>query len=128
VTGGGWASNTDLRVYTSSANGNGWRVYAKNNSGSGKLLNAYAICLSGVTATTTQQLQQTTVSANSSGNAAEQCPSGMVTGGGFASSSDGTLWVFNTTYDDPNGWRTYAKNNKASGQLLNSYAICLTLN
>jgi hypothetical protein len=128
VTGGGWASNTDLHVYTSSANGNGWRVYAKNNSGSGKLLNAYAICLSGVSVTTTQQLHQTTVSANSNGNAAGQCPSGMVTGGGFASSSDGTLRVFNTTYFDPNGWRTYARNNNASGQLLNSYAICLMLN
>lgn len=44
ATGGGYAANTGLIVYTTSQDGNGWHSYATNTTGSSQLLNSYAIC------------------------------------------------------------------------------------
>jgi hypothetical protein len=45
LTGGGFAGNQSLFVYTESATGSGWQVYAQNSSGAAKPLNSYAVCL-----------------------------------------------------------------------------------
>ena len=127
VTGGGYASNAQFTVYNSSKDGNGWQVYAHNNSGSSQLLNAYAICLAGTTATSSQLFVQGTVPANSTKGVQAECPSGSIlTGGGFAGSTN--LLIYNTsmTSGNPPAWITYARNLTGSNQLLNSYAICLT--
>ncbi len=124
VTGGGYAGSTNLFVYNSSATGNGWEVYAQNTSGSGQLLNAYAICLSNTSGSTQQVLNQVTAPAGGIGHAAVACPGGsIVTGGGFAGNTD--LFVYNTSADG-NGWGVYAQNTSGSDQLLNAYAICLS--
>jgi hypothetical protein len=124
LTGGGYAGNTNLFVYNSSASGNGWQVYAKNLSGSGQLLNAYAICLSNTSGTSQQVYGQVTAPASGIGHATIACPSGsVVTGGGFAGNNN--LFVYNTSTNG-NGWGVYAQNTSGSDQLLNAYAICLS--
>lgn len=126
VTGGGYASNLNFTVYNSSKSGNGWQVYARNNSGSGQLLNAYAICLAGTSATTSQVGAQSTISGSSTGSTSATCPSGsLLTGGGFAGSTD--LLIYNTSMaGDSKSWNTYARNLTGVNKLLNSYAICTT--
>ena len=125
VTGGGYAGNANLFVYNSSEDGNGWQVYAQNSSASSQTLNAYAICVSGISGANSQQLlNQVTVPAGGYGQAASACPSGgLLTGGGFAGNTN--LFVYNSSEND-NGWQAFAQNPSASGQLLNAYAICLT--
>ena len=45
LTGGGYAGNQNLFVYTESASGSSWQVYAQNKSGTSQLLNSYTVCL-----------------------------------------------------------------------------------
>jgi hypothetical protein len=130
VTGGGWASSSDgnLIVYNSSRSGNGWQIYARNTSGSGKLLNAYAICLQGTAGTTDQILNQVTIPSGDTGAAEATCSSGsLVTGGGFAGNAD--LITYNTSMvsGSDTKWRSYAQNPTASSALFNGYAICISL-
>jgi hypothetical protein len=126
VTSGGYAASNGMYVYTQSMYNNGWRVYAKNNNGSSKLLNAYAVCLHNTSGSVTQVYAQITVAGNGNDNAVVSCPGGsIVVGGGYASKSDGTLWVYNSSKSG-NGWQAYAHNSNGSGQLLNAYAICLS--
>jgi hypothetical protein len=125
VVSGGFAAASDLVVYTSSMEGNGWRVYAKNYAGSGRLLNAYAVCLSNTSGTISQQLAQVNAPVGGYGNPVATCPGGsVVTGGGFASSAD-NLWVYNSSQTG-NSWQVYARNLSGSSQLVNAYAICLS--
>jgi hypothetical protein len=125
VTGGGFAGNSNLVVYNSSANGNGWQVYAQNNSGSGQLLNAYAICVSGTSGSSQQVINQVPVAASGTGHAVIACPSNAyLTGGGFAGNQN--LFVYNESASGTS-WQAYAQNLTGSGQLLNAYAVCLTL-
>jgi len=130
ITGGGWAGKSDgsLVVYNSSLYSGGWRVYARNVSGSAKQLNAYAICVSGVSGSSTSVHQQVTVSNGSWNHAEATCSSGLRTGGGFATSADAGVWVYNTSPNtsDAAVWDIYARNNTGSNVLLNSYAICTT--
>jgi len=128
VTGGGFASRSDrsLYVYTHSQDGNGWRVYGWNSSGGGLPLNAYAICLSNSGGSTTQVYNQVSVPAGGVGHAEVSCPAGsVVTGGGYASNHDQTLYVYNSSRSG-NGWQVYAHNMSGSSRLLNVYAICLS--
>jgi hypothetical protein len=122
VVGGGWASNTDLQVYNSSKTGNGWQVYAKNNSASSQLLNSYAICLSGTSGSVAQEFAQKSLPNGASDSVSKPCSSGVVTGGGFADNIG--VFLYNTS-PDGNGWEAAATNNTGSSQLLNAYAICL---
>jgi hypothetical protein len=126
VVSGGYASSSDMLVYTQFAEGNGWRVYAKNNAGSSKLLNAYAVCLKNTAGSITQHASTTSVPSGSTGQAEVSCPAGkIVTGGGFASTSNGDLIVYNTSKTS-NGWQVYARNNGGSSKSLNVYAVCLS--
>ena len=123
ITGGGFASTANLVVYTNSASGNGWEVYAQNTASTSQLLNAYAICLSGTSGSTQQVLNQVNVAANGIGEAQAACPSASyLTGGGFAGNQD--LFVYDESATGST-WQVYAQNTSGSSQLLNSYAMCL---
>ena len=127
VTGGGYASNANFTVYNSSMNGNGWEVWARNNSGSDQLLNAYAMCLAGTSATSNQVVAQDSIPGSSARVVYATCPSGsLLTGGGFAGSTDLQVYFTSMKTDDNKTWQTYAKNLTSNSKLLNSYAICLT--
>lgn len=125
VTGGGFAGNNNLIVYNTSANNNGWEVYAQNTSTSSQLLNAYALCLSGASGATSQEvLNYGTAPASGIGNTVVSCPSSsVVTGGGYVGSSK--PFVYNSSQEG-NGWQVYAQNTATSVQALNVYAICLS--
>ncbi|HTX78960.1 MAG TPA: NBR1-Ig-like domain-containing protein [Longilinea sp.] len=129
ATGGGFRLNASyLQVYNSSKGGNGWQAYARNSSGINSNLTAYVTCLSGISgASTAQILSQTSISGNSTGSATAACASGsLLTGGGFALGNN--LFVYNTSMtSDPTKWISYARNTAAGSQLINSYAICLSL-
>jgi hypothetical protein len=125
VTGGGFASNSSLTVYSNSASGNGWLVAAQNNSAIDQPLNAYVLCLSGTSGTSQQVPNQVSISANTSGNAVAACPaSTFLTGGGYAGNQN--LFVYTESANGSN-WQVYAQNSSGAAQLLNSYAVCLTL-
>jgi len=124
VTGGGYASNQYQVVYTQSESGNGWEAYTYNPSGSDQLVNAYAICLSGTSATSQQVYAQVTVPASGVGHAEVACPSGSVlTGGGYASNKNQIVYTESAT---GSSWQAASSNTSASSQLLNAYAICTT--
>jgi hypothetical protein len=129
VTGGGWATNSagTMVVYNSSKSGNGWQIYAKNIGGSSELLNAYAICLSGTSGTTSHTWTQVSIPAGDIGSATGTCGSGtLATGGGFAASSD--LYIYNTSMSVGSNkkWTSYATNSSGSSKLLNGYAVCIS--
>ena len=91
VTGGGWAAQSDgsFHIYNSSKSGNGWQIYANNLSGSNKLINAYAICLSDTAFITEQLLIQDTIPGNNSDGVTSSCAGiGLAVGGGFAGNSE----------------------------------------
>ena len=127
VMSGGFATNQGVYVYTQLMKSNGWQAFASNYTGSSKTLSVFAVCASNIAGASVQQvLQQGTISGNSSGNVVAECPWGStVVGGGYASKSDQTLKVYNSTRKN-NGWQVYATNTKGSGQTLNAYAICLS--
>jgi hypothetical protein len=125
VTGGGFISNPHLLVFSNSATGNGWEVDAQNQSSSNQLVNAYAICLSGTSGSTQQVWNQVSVAGSGSGHSVKACPaSSLLTGGGFAGNSN--LMVYSDAATS-SGWQVYANNTSGDSQLLNSYAVCLTL-
>ena len=127
VMSGGFATNQGVYVYTQLMKSNGWQAFASNYTGSSKTLSVFAVCASNIAGASVQQvLQQGTISGNSNGNVVAECPFGStVVGGGYASKSDQTLKVYNSTRKN-NGWQVYATNSKGSGQTLNAYAICLS--
>jgi hypothetical protein len=127
VTGGGYASSADMSVYNSTMSGNGWQVYARNNSVSSKLLNAYAICLAGTSATASQVGSHTMIAGGATGGTEATCPSGsLLTGGGFITSSNMPIYNSSMKLGDSETWMAYARNLSGSSQQLNSQAICLT--
>ncbi len=126
VTGGGWVigSTNPVEIYNSSKKDNGWQIYINNSGGDTPLINAYAICLSDVSGSTTQVYESADVPANDIGNAIASCPAGStITGGGFATNLG--VIIYNTSIKD-NGWQNYARNDLGTEKGLNTYAICYT--
>ena len=126
VTGGGFAANSSLVVYSNAMEGgNGWEMSAKNISGEYTFLGAYAICVSNISGTISQVFAQVSVPANATQQAIVDCPAGTVlTGGGYAANSDQE--VFSNMIHGTNGWESFSKNNTGTAQLLNAYAMCYT--
>ena len=44
VTGGGFSTNLEVTIYNETVTGNSWNEYGRNNVGTSKTLNGYAIC------------------------------------------------------------------------------------
>jgi hypothetical protein len=132
VTGGGFASNPggDLRLYNSSKmdSGNGWQVWAQNNGASSHSVTVYALCLSGVNATTYDVFDSVNVPAGSTEGRYTNCGDDLAVGGGFATQSN--LYMYNSSPRSAttNEWIGYAKNNGGSDQTFFNYAVCLTFN
>jgi hypothetical protein len=129
ATGGGWlvGSGTSMRILLSKKTGNGWQVAASNSSSAGLPVKAYAICLSGVSASTEVKSKLTIISGGTTGLAEAVCGTGkMVTGGGFMAEQD--LVVYNTSpaISGTHKWRTYASNSAGSDRELDGYAVCLS--
>ncbi len=126
VVSGGFAADPQLLIYTQSKNGNGWRVYAKNNASSTKTLTVFATCLVNSGGSTSQQGDHVTAAAGSTAHVEVTCPAGsLVTGGGWASNTSGDIWVYNSSKSS-NGWQIYVKNSGTDSHLVNVYAMCLS--
>ncbi len=126
VTSGGYVANDGIRVWHSTKNGNGWRVFGTNTTGSSKLLNVYATCLFNSGGTTDTQLTQENIGANTQTNIVAPCPAGtVVTGGGWVIGSDNVVNIYNSSKDG-NGWGIYVNNTGGGTPLINAYAICLS--
>jgi hypothetical protein len=126
VTGGGWVigSDTGVDIYNSSRDGNGWQIWVNNTQSNTPLVNVYAICLSGVSGSTSQIMSSGTIDALDSGYVKKECPSGSLsTGGGFAIQLGPV--IYNTSYRD-NGWINYALNQTGDDKTMYTYAICLS--
>jgi hypothetical protein len=125
VTGGGWVlgNNIAVRILKSSKIGNGWQITVDNTSSETPLVNVYAVCLSGVTGSTSQaESTDNKVPANGTANAEQLCPAGShVTGGGFAISTDLTLY---NTSKAQNGWINFVSNAANAERSFDTFAIC----
>jgi hypothetical protein len=125
VTSGGYAANDGVRVWHSTKDGNGWRVYATNTTGSSKLVNVYATCLHNSGGTTDIELTQQNINANGYTQLIAECPAGsVVTGGAWVIGTDPDVQIYNSSKTG-NGWQIYVQNDGGSTPLINAYAICL---
>ncbi len=126
VVSGGFASDPQLLIYTQSKNGNGWRVYAKNNASASKTLTVFATCLVNSSGFISQQGDHVTAAAGVATHLEVTCPSGsLVTGGGWASNTSGDIWVYNSSKNG-NDWQIYVRNNATDSHQVNVYAMCLS--
>jgi len=133
LTHGSWATQADgsQKVWASTKYNDYsqyWMVESWNKSGSKKLLNVYAICLSGIEGKTTSVIEHVTIPANTTGRAAvPTCRSDqLVTGGGFVTHLD--LVIYNSSGPHAGDqWRVYARNSTNVDRWLHGYAICLSL-
>jgi hypothetical protein len=133
LTHGSWATQADgsQKIWGSTKYNDYsqyWIVESWNKSGSKKLLNVYAICLSGVEGKTTSVIKYATIPANTTGHAAvPRCESDqLVTGGGFVTHLD--LVIYNSSGPHAGSqWRVYAKNPTTADRWLHGYAVCLSL-
>lgn len=126
VTGGGFATNSAIWVYTQYKDGNGWRVYGKSNAAGNQTLFAYAVCLTYPSAVTTQVHASETIPAGALGHPIVACPAGsVVTGGGYAGIANGDVPIHNSSKTG-NGWQMYGVNHSGLSKTVNVYAICLS--
>lgn len=114
LVGGGFASNNGITLYNFSNSGSSWGGYAWNHTTSAAAFSFYAECLHSATGHSAS-----TLASGSSGTTAT-CPANtMVSGGGFATSSNSVTSFTMST--NGNGWQVYT----SSGSL-NAYAMCLS--
>jgi len=126
IVSGGFAAHPELRVYNSTRNGNGWQVYAYNNSLSSRYLNAYATCLYNSGGSVSHVHAQTNAAANDTTYVTAECPTGSVaTGGGWVVGTDEAIELYNSS-KYYNGWIIYVRNTGIGTPLIHVYAICLS--
>ena len=125
VTGGAWVIGTDpaVELYNSSPSGNGWQIWVDNNGGGSPLINAYAICLSGASGTTSYVTNTSGVIPPGDYEILEKaCGAGTyATGGGYAVNTGAV--IYNTSLNG-NAWKNSARNDTATQKLMYTYAMC----
>ncbi|HEY70666.1 MAG TPA: hypothetical protein G4O08_08800 [Anaerolineae bacterium] len=128
ITGGGFASNPNRHwVYATLKSGTGWETYARNITTADHQITTYAVCLSGVNASTTQVFDQSTIPGTSSGGGEVACPTNtLTTGGGFWLSTNMQLYSSFMKLTDSSRWNNFARNNSFTPRLINIYATCLS--
>lgn len=123
---GGYATTVDVRVWHQTKDGNGWRIYATNTSGSSKTLNIYAHCMHNSGGTTDVVYTQVHVNPNDKTNLTATCPAGsVVTGGAWVIGTDTNITLYNSS-PSGNGWQIWVDNAGGDSPLVNVYAICLS--
>ena len=125
VVSGGYAANDGVRVWHSTKDGNGWRVYATNTTGVSKAVNVYAVCLANSGGTTDVEYTQKYINASTFTQIIANCPGGsVVTGGGWVIGTDTNVSLYNSSKSG-NGWQIYVQNDGGGTPLVNVYAVCL---
>jgi hypothetical protein len=114
------------RVTESRPDGNGWRAVMYDDDVTNRYVDAFAVCLSGVTSTSVSANVGVVAGADNIASAA--CAGGTtVTAGGYAYTltQDGLTKVW-LSRADGNGWMADAKNNSSHLFFLTVYAVCVT--
>jgi hypothetical protein len=133
LTGGGWSTaEPNMRVYHSAKVGpNMWFVYARNEGGSDRAVDIYAVCLTGSGGIIHQNHAKTSVPAGGMGQVEVTCPSGTImTSGGFWYTEKTGLPSVHIN-SGPWGkapdaeWRVYAANTDTKSQSLTGIAFCV---
>jgi hypothetical protein len=129
VTGGGFATQSTgvLPVYNSSMSGNGWQIWAQNNSGGSRQAKVFVLCLSGVNATTSSKLDSLSIPAGDSNGGYNACPSGdLAVGGGYAAQKNFVIYNSAPHPTKKDTWTGYAFNPGATDKAFFNYAVCLS--
>ena len=129
--GGGYGPypGSQLFLFSSLLQSNGWSVSALNTQTSGTVLDAYAVCLSGSTGTVSSVASSVSIAKRVSGSTYSSCPSGSVlTGGGFSVPSDQSVIVYKDWWrsGSTRSWDGAGSNSSGTSKTLKSYAICLS--
>jgi hypothetical protein len=125
VTGGGFSASGLIIVYGQSKVSTQWNVWALNGSSDEGALTAYAICLEYPGADTDQVQTIGTGLESIASHAVATCPAGSIlTGGGFYSESDGSVWLLSNS-PSGNSWMGKAQQGTVGHPLLTVYAVCL---
>jgi hypothetical protein len=129
AVGGGFAnpSAPGVEIYNFTYMGSGWGGYAANHTGSAQTLTFYTECLSAPGAQVTETSPaSTTVAPGASGGTQVSCPAGtLLSGGGFV--DDANAIVYNSSPNNSSTWEAYLSNQNTSSNLLEVYAMCLSL-
>jgi hypothetical protein len=130
LVGGGWATENDnLFVRQSAPLGNAWAIRVAHNSNADKKTTAYALCLSGTSATATQHMEYVYIGADKTKEVTAFCPPGELLGGGgffqeIRSRSNDPVYV--STEEISYGWHLKAHNPAHHTTFsVYSYVICL---
>jgi hypothetical protein len=128
VTGGGFVSDSNRHwVFATLKSGNAWQARARNISGFDQPLTVYAVCLSGVNASTFQIFSQPTIPGNSSSGGEAPCLANrLVTAGGYYLSNDVEAYNSSMKASDVSKWNAFFRNSSAAPRLINVYATCLS--
>lgn len=114
-----------------------WTAYAKNwETSTSVYLEAYAICLSGLSVTTSEGVGVTYINPSSTAGVWASCASdAFPTSGGFWIGKEGTgisnpaVAVYKSYGSDGSGWYTAARNYNSSGNIsISSHSLCTKIN
>ena len=126
VVSGGFAAQSGVRIWHSVKDGNGWRVFGRNTTGSSRTINVYATCLHNSGGSSSIEYSQINANANDITQLDVSCPSGsVITGGGWVIGSNTQIEIYNSTRLS-NGWQIYVNNTAGDTPLINVYAVCLS--
>jgi hypothetical protein len=127
VTSGGFSHQSGIRVWHSTKEGNGWRIFATNTQGSARTLTVTATCLFNTGGSSTMNTGQQNIAANDFTRLTVTCPAGsLVTGGGWNIGTTTTaLNVYQSNRLD-NGWQIYVNNPTSDTPQVSVHVICMS--
>jgi hypothetical protein len=127
--GGGFANpGADVEIFNFTYMGSGWGGYAFNHGSSPQVVTFYTECLTAPGAQVTfTPPASATIAPGASGDPQASCPAGtLLSGGGFA--DDENAIVYDSSPNSTTSWGADILNqNILQSNLLNVYAMCLSL-
>ncbi len=126
VVGGGWSSGHTYVVFTAASthNNEAWMATFQSNSGSTTTATVFAECLQGASGYSFDVLSSSNPAPGHVGAAQPQCSKGVLSGGGFITTSQAnlpfTMRPFSTT-----GWDVFSLNTGSTTESLFGEAVCL---
>lgn len=125
VVSGGFDGGEGIRVWQSKRDGNGWRITARNTTGSSIQVRVFATCLFNSGGSSSEATKQENANASDITQIDIACPSGtLVTGGGWLIGATDPIELIESSRSG-NGWQIVVNNTGGSNPQFNVYAVCL---